>query len=155
MTPGQFLKNLRFRRNLAVTDVSTTLTIATGSLTASGEGITAHLQPPFSKLSGRYSWHMFPASLVGLKILATGEECETIQLVERLFGLGERLASDRDHDCIALEESDVWCEDVDRIIRWGVGLTQVCPVASVAHDLAILPTMKPRELDCYVRSWLS
>lgn len=130
------------------------LVLPTGTLIVAPDGIVAELRPPFSKLSRHYPWQFIPASFAALRVLMQPESCETIGMVERFLGLNEVKRGDRDPDRFALEETDLWCSDVERIVRWGVGLAEVCPSKSVAHDLMRLPSLQPQELDRYVMSWM-
>lgn len=139
-----------------------TLVLPTATLIVAPSGITAKMWPPFSRLSRHYPWQHIPPSFAALRILAVGEQCETIQMVERSLGLNQRvivpadpdrrrgITDSRDPDQRALEETDTWCADVEKIVRWGVGLADVCPDATVARDLKSLPNLGPRELDHYM-----
>lgn len=167
MTLLEFYRSLRARRRCDTGSIlERTLVLDTGVLIVAPDGITAKLRPPFSKLSRHYPWQMVPPSFAALRVLAS-DECDaaTTRMVERALGLGQsvELSADplrrcgpdlRDCDQRALEETDTWLGDVERIVRWGVGLADVCPYASVARDLAMLPRLQPADLDRYVHAWL-
>lgn len=156
---------MKFRRE-EIKCAEHSLVLPTGKLIVAPNGVTAHMLPPFSKLSRHYPWKYVPASFAALRVLATGEQCSTIEMVERFLGLKQRIEipanpekrkatlDTRDADQWALEETDTWCKDVDRIVRWGVGLADVCPDPSVAKALALLPGLDPSGLDRYIMSWM-
>jgi hypothetical protein len=139
--------------------VLATLEVPTANLAVTESGITATMRPPFSRLTGHYPWKYFTGGLAALRVLTLGEECETTRTIEFALGLSE--ASSKDARCsnrIALEESDIWCADVDKMVAWGQRIARLCPYESVAKDLQMLPSMPAMELDRYVMTqarWLS
>lgn len=143
------------------------LVLSTGTFSVTDQGILAKLRPPLSRLSGHHPWQFFPLGIATLKLLVMNE-CELNDSIAARLGLSrdeqdllERRIGKIDcdwragSDLLEIEHESDFCSDVDRIIRWSVGLAAKCPYASVSRDLARLPDMQTMELDRYVRTWLS
>jgi hypothetical protein len=142
---------------------STTLSGLSGRFSINESGVTAQLQPPLSRLSGHYPWNYFPMSLAAMKLLVVDDGCSDIaevlldnserrQLAEKIgpvmWTVGPNGINEMVHD------SD-YCDDVDRLIRWGAGLAALCPNPAAARALRKIPHMRAVDLDQYVKSWIS
>lgn len=163
----QLIKRLRARRAIHAAGErghAIELNLPTASIAVVPSGIVARMQPPFSKLTGSFPWQFVPGGFAALRVLTEGEKCESVRAVEMALGVVEphpalTLHGSQDdwrtrrrtRDVIALEDSDVWVDDANRIVWWGAEISQLCPVASVARDLRRVPTMRPAELDKLVR----
>lgn len=136
------------------------LVIPGGTLCATQGGILTKLQPPLSRLSGYVPWRMVPGGFAALRILAgvaRGDDCDlrTVRTIETYLKVTEMDCKNDPKVKAAFEESDAWCDDVERIIRWGIGIADRCPDVSVAKELVRLPKMTTPELHSYLGPWLS
>jgi hypothetical protein len=155
--------------NRITSPLATDLILSIGTFCVTDLGILARLRPPLSRLPGYYPWQYFPTGVATLKLLVADQFALTDSVVNLIMsGLG---VSEEEKDQLAhmignvswidtnespvLEHESEFCDDIDRLIRWGVGLADRCPNRSVARDLVQLPKMGPRELDGYVRTHLS
>lgn len=134
---------------------STDLVVATGTLCATPGGILTRLKPPLERLPGYIPWRFAPGGLAALQLLASGDgRVKTTRSIETMLKLTEDDCRSNPIVRAVFEQDSGWQDDVERIIRWGVGLASQCPDPEAARDLARLATMRTEELDQYVSGWL-
>lgn len=154
------------RRQLEVPENrSLMLSLSTGTFSVTDQGILARLQPPLTRLSAYYPWQFFPMGIATLRLLVLDSTELSDSVIDRLrlseedqTILDQKIGPLRwlhDGERSIIEYESEFCEDVERLVRWGVGLAERCPDQRVARDLIRLPTMSPPELNQYVRTWVS
>lgn len=118
-------------------------------------GVIVRLPQPIG-ICAEVPWGLLPATLAGMKILATGATDHAATAIGLMHLTDDQLCAferalgrinilENGNTNIVEHDSDL-LDQVEHLLRWGAGLARHCPLESAARDLAMIDRLNDVQL---------